>query len=453
MAVGARPSGIGELAAQALPGMPLVAGATLPLAFIALGLAAFAAGSLWIALEPALVLQPHLHPRVAALAHLWLPGFLLSASIGSLYQLMPVALGAPLHARAAALWLHFALHLLGLPPLVLAFARGHFEWVALGGGLLAAGAVILLVAVLGTFRAASRRDAAAWSFPLAAGWLALTVLVGLLLALNRRWPFLSLSSVDLLRAHAHLGVAGFFLTLLQGTAFQLVPMFTVGEVRRPRLVWAGLLGTQAGLAVLAPGLAWHQAAPMLAGAGLLAAGLAGSGIALVATLRTRRKPALDIGLKAFMTGAAAFVPAAAVGGWLALAPPDHPAMLRTISAYGLLLIPGALSLTVLGMLCKVIPFLVWMRAYGPRVGRYPVPAATALTSRRLERAWFATHLAGLVLITAGCALDSALAARLGGLVLAVATGLFLANALGVFAHLRRPRLPAGTGQPLATRSP
>src|SRR5690606_28607932 len=113
-----------------------------------------------------------------ALAHLWLPGFLLSASIGSLYQLMPVALGAPLQTRTAVLWLHFALHALGLPLLVLALARGRFEWAGLGGALLAAGTGILLAAVLETFRAARRRDAAAWSFPLAAGWLALTVLAG-----------------------------------------------------------------------------------------------------------------------------------------------------------------------------------------------------------------------------------------------------------------------------------
>src|SRR5690606_19406981 len=53
--------------------VPLVAGARLPLAFIGSGLVGLAAAAAWMALEPSLVGLPHLHPRVVALVHLWLP--------------------------------------------------------------------------------------------------------------------------------------------------------------------------------------------------------------------------------------------------------------------------------------------------------------------------------------------------------------------------------------------
>jgi hypothetical protein len=426
--------------------VPLVAGARLPLAFIVFGLAGLAASAGWMALEPSLVGLPHLHPRVVALVHLWLPCFLLSVCVGALYQLMPVVLGAPLSTRVSVLWIHFVMHAFGAVMIVVAFAHGRFEWVGAGGILVAVGVMILCIAVLRTFLASKRRDAPAWCFPLATGWLAATVLFGIVLATNRRWPWLPLSAADLLRAHAHLGLAGFFLTLLQGTTFQLIPMFTMGSLRRPRFVWAGLSATQAGLLTLTPGLAWDLPILIRGGALILAGGVVCSAIALRATLNSRRRRILEPGLRAFVLGAGILGLVAIVGVALAFMPVGHAMARQGIALYGIMMIPGALSLAVLGMLCKIIPFLVWMRAYGPKVGKQPVPLATALASRALEQSWLITHLAGLGLLFTASALASDKIALSGGIALLVATGLFLANVWRVLAHLR-PRAIAPLPSP------
>lgn len=407
----------------------MVGGGLLPLAFIMLGLIALAVSGGWLIRQPDLLGLPYFHPHVVALVHLWLPGFLLSVCIGALYQLMPVVLGAPLRLRVSFLWFHFGLHTVGVILLVVAFATGRFAWAGVGGTLISLGIVILLVAVLRTFVRADRRDAPAWCFPLATGWLAATVLAGVTLAANRHSPWLPLSMMDLLRAHAHLGLAGFFLTLLQGTTFQLIPMFTMGELRRPRLVWAGILATQAGVLTLIPGLAWDQAVAIRAGTVIVAAGIACSGIALQVTLHSRRRKKVEPGIKAFVTGAILLGLATLIGASLAFAPEGSAEVLRVVTTYGVVLIPGALSLMVLGMLCKIVPFLVWMRAYGPKVGKQPVPIATALASRSLEYAWLALHLIGLGLLVAGLSIA-------GGVTLAIATAFFLANMLRVLVHLR-----------------
>lgn len=422
--------------------VPLVAGARLPLAFIVFGLAGLAAAAVWMALEPSLAGLPHLHPRVVALVHLWLPGFLLSVSIGAVYQLMPVVLGAPLGMRVSTLWIHFVLHALGSILLVVSFARARFEWVGAGGILVATGVGILFTSVLRTFRAAKRRDAPAWCFPLATGWLAATVLFGITLALNRRWPWLPLSAANLLRAHAHLGLAGFFLTLLQGTTFQLVPMFTMGSLSRPRLVWTGLLATQAGLLTLTPGLAWELPVLTRIGALILLGGMMCSAVALRCTLKTRKRKTLEPGLTAFVFGALLLGLAAAVGTGLAFMPGGHALARKTIAVYGILIIPGALSLLVLGMVCKIIPFLVWMRAYGPKVGKQPVPLATALASRPLEQGWLIAHVIGLGLLFAAATFSADGLALAGGVTLVIATGLFLTNAARVLAHLRTRSAPS-----------
>lgn len=424
-------AGLKPLPGPARPtALPLVGGGVLPLAFILLGVGAFAGSAAWLLTRPELLTLPYLHPHIVAFVHLWLPGFLLSVCIGAIYQLMPVVLGEPMKISVSLLWIHFSVHTTGTLLLVAAFATGQFAWAGAGGTLIVIGAGILLAAVPPTFLRAPRRDAPAWCFPIATGWLVATVVVGVALAINRRASWLPLSAVDLLRAHAHLGLAGFFLTLLQGTTFQLVPMFTMGELRRPRFVWTGLLATQVGLLALTPGLAWNLPVFTVVGCAILLTGLGASAVALRATLASRRRRKLDPGIRAFLVGACILGIAALVGAALALSPPHLFGGPRPIAAYGLLIIRGALSLMILGMLCKIVPFLVWMRAYGPKVGKQSVPIATALSARPLEHAWLIAHLVGLGLLVAGKTTS-------GAVVLAGATTLFLANLLRVLAHLRR----------------
>ena len=421
----------------------------LPLAFIGVGLVSLVLAVVTIASDPQLLLLPLPHPHVAALAHLWLPGFLLSVCLGALYQLMPVVLGAPLRLPVAAVWAHCGVHLGGVALLVTGFVRGRFALVAIGGGGIALGAVVLVVGAWRTFRASTRRDAIAWSFPAAVSWLAATLLFGIVLALNRRAPFLPLSVVDLLRAHAHVGLAGFFLTLLQGATFQLVPMFTMADLRRPKLVRAGLMCSQVGLLVLTPGLACGRAVVAGAGALLIAAGVGCSGVALAATLRSRRRRVLEPGIVAFAVGAALLAVVAMGGVALAVLPEGlvrFPA--GAGMAYGLTLIAGALSFMILGMLCKIVPFLVWMKTYGPRAGRQPVPLATTLGSRALERAWLGGHTIALVLLVAGVLAAAPTLVATGAALLAAAMATFLANVIRIVAHLWSPQV----GVPAAARA-
>jgi hypothetical protein len=423
--------------ASAGPGlMPLVAGARLPLAFIVGGLLAFGAGALWLADIGASEPTTHVHPRVVALAHLWLPGFLLSVCLGASYQLMPVVLGVPLRVSDKLLWAHAALHLGGVSSLVVGLAHMRYLWAALGGLALSTGALLFFVVTLRAFRASARRDAAAWSFPLAAAWLLVTVLAGVLMAANRSHPFLGLSIFDVLRAHAHLGLVGYFGALLQGVTFQLVPMFTMGEARRPLHAKAGLFAAQGGLVLLAAGLALGLH-PLAFGASLVVlAGLASTAFAFLATLATRRRRKLEPGLLAFVIGMAFLGLAAALGAGLVGFDIGPEKLFPAATAYGLLIIVGGLSLVVLGMLAKILPFLVWMKAYGPRVGREAVPVATTLSSKPLEHAWLAAHLAGVLGLALGAATSTAWPALAGGVLLLLAALLALGNAARVLNHLR-----------------
>lgn len=431
------------------PGMPLMAGARLPLAFIVGGLVGLIAGAGWLALNPSALLLPHMHPHVVALAHVWLPGFLLSACMGAMYQLTPVVLGTPLRG-AGAVWIHFALHVSGVAVLVTGLAAGRFELAAIGGGLVSTGILLLAQSIVRTFAASGRRDVASRCFPLAATWLAITVLAGVSLALLRRWPVLPFSPLGVLRAHAHLGLVGFFLTLLQGTTFQLVPMFTMADARKLREAGAGLAATQIGLIALAFGLGGEWRILTVAGALIISAGIVLSGIAFAATLATRRRRQLEPGIRAFVAGTT-LLAMGTIAGLALLVLPTGTLSVTGATSYGVLIIGGGLSLTIMGMLAKIIPFLVWMRTYGPRIGRGPVPSATTLPTRSLERTWLALHLSALPLLAAAPLLGSKLLAAIGAWLLAVGAVAFLANAVRVLSHIWQPQTAAAV-PPLPARA-
>jgi hypothetical protein len=416
--------------------LPLTGGGWLPLLFIIGGLVAFGLAAAWLAGVTRAGMPPLLHPGLVAAAHLWLPGFLLSVCLGATYQLMPVVMGEPIRLHVSWLWSHAAGHLAGVAALVGGLAVSNYALAGAGGLAVAAGTGVLVLATLRTFRHSRRRDAAAWSFVFAAGWLLCTVLMGVVLAFNRRHGFLPLSTVDLMRAHAHLGLLGYFTSLLQGVTFQLVPMFTMGEARRPRLALTGLIATQAALPILAAGLAWGIRGLTVSGALAATAGLACTASALMATLATRRRRKLEPGIRAFLAGMVLLGVGGVSGLALALGAVGAERLWAAAAGYGLVVVVGGLSLTVLGILAKILPFLVWMKAYGPRVGRAPVPVATALSSRRMEDVWFAVHLIGLAAMLAGALLENRTWTLAGSGLLAAGALVWLGNAARILGHLR-----------------
>lgn len=128
---------------------------------------------------------------------------------------------------------------------------GHF------GFAVALGVVFFSVNPWRTVQRSGRRGTVAASLALAAGWPSTTVLAGLLMAANRFWYFIPIDPAALVRAHAHLGRVGFFVALLQGVGFPLVPMFTLGEVRDWRLANIGPGRSQFGLLGRVPALVWQ----------------------------------------------------------------------------------------------------------------------------------------------------------------------------------------------------
>lgn len=419
------------------PGSAIAAGATLPLSFIGVGLVGVMGGAGWLAVAPATLALPHLHPHVIALAHVWLLGALLTICFGAVYQLLPVLANTAFKGRAVA-WGHLALHVTGVLAMVHAFAAGQMGLVALGGTVVTAGVGCFAFSVWRTLHAAHRLDPILLAFGWATVWLVTTVIAGVLLATNLRFGWGAFDVIALLRAHAHLGVVGFFITLLQGAMFRLVPMFTLAVVDDLRGIGRAIGLSQAGLLVLAPALAWSIREAQFAGAALLLVSFALSARELRRIYGTRKKRRIEPGLQGFFLGLGLLFASALFGVALVGGAGDA----KTALAYGVLAVLGGLLASVEGMLCKIVPFLVWMRVYGPRVGRQPTPQAASLGRAQLEKLWVALHAAGSVVLTLGAAFAHPTVLAIGASVFGVGQGVLLVSLGTVARHLWRPDVGA-----------
>ncbi|HEX6211205.1 MAG TPA: hypothetical protein VF136_10540, partial [Methylomirabilota bacterium] len=182
---------------------------------------------------------------------------------------------------------------------------------------------------------------------------------------------------------------------------------------------------------------------LAAGALAVAAAVLAHGAWVYAMVRGSRRPTLDWGLRFVLTGALALVPATGLGLALAL---DLLAGPRVALAYAALALGAWASLTIAGMMLKIVPFLVWYRVYGPRAGREPVPSLPDLGWPAGERLAWGLLTLGFATLAGALALGEVEWIRGAGLLVA-AGALAFAAALGRVVHHLMPCARRGVVAP------
>jgi hypothetical protein len=418
----------------------------LPLRFILTGMVALLAGSLWLVLRPDMLATYHYNQYVIAATHLFVLGWIASVIMGAMYQLVPVALETRLHSERLARW-HYVLHVTGFVGIVAMFRIWDMKQVGHFGSLLAIGVGLFVYNLARTLARLPRWNVVAAGIAASLGWLSLTILAGLYLAAAKCWSFSPFSPLAQMHAHAHLGGLGFFVMMIVAVSYKLVPMFALSEVQnRRRAGWsivllnAGLAGVFATILLSSP---W-KIMPAL----VVLGGLVTYGREVVAILRARKRRTLDWGLKYFLTAVALLVPVSGMG--IVLAWPGLPATAFTTqleNVYGFLALIGVVTFAILGMLYKIVPFLVWYASYSKAIGRNKVPSLADLYSPALQAAGYWLFVAGLGAASLATALGHEASVRAGCAVLLASVVVFLVNMGKVLAHLIRPRI-----QPLILQS-
>ena len=435
----------------------------LPLAFMLMGLAALSTGIGWLIASPPLLAIYHYHQSVIAATHLFVLGWICSIVMGAMYQLVPVALETKLYSERLAR-VQFVCHAVGFAGMVLMFKAWNMKQVGHFGSLMALGVVLFVYNIARTLLKAPKWTVTASAITAALAWLSLTVTMGLFIvagkcfsasmdadpasgalsagqhAMNVIGAFiLKFDAISAMHAHAHLGGIGFFTMLIVGVSYKLIPMFTLSEIQNRQraalsvaLLNLGLAGSFVTILLRSP--------RKLAFAAVVVIALALYGIELAAILRARKRRSVDWGIRMFMTAVAGLAPLcilALVLSWPGLPLNAFTGQLENL--YGFLGLVGVISFALIGMLYKIIPFLVWFGIYSKKVGLAKVPALADLYSERLQIAGYFTFVPGIVAVSAGILAANGMAIQIGGFLLAASIATLLLNVLRMLAHFIRPK--------------
>jgi len=436
----------------------------LPLAFILTGLAALFIGVAWLIARPMILATYHYNQFVIAATHLFVLGWICSVVMGAMYQLVPVALETKLHSERLAK-IHLAFHVVGFIGMVWMFHEWNMKQVGHFGCVLATGVGLFVYNIARTLRRVPRWNITATAVTAALFWLSLTVAAGLFIAiakcsyesteglaaaagvrtlvsgLRSAAGFMSrFDALSAMHAHAHLGGVGLFTMLIVGVSYKLIPMFTLSEIQSKRraalsvaLLNLGLAGSFVTILLRSP---WKLAFALVA-----VAALAIYAVELAAILRARKRRALDWGIKSFLTAIALFFPLsvlAVVLSWPGL--PLNPLTGQLENLYGFLGLIGVVTFAIIGMLYKIIPFLVWFGTYSKQIGRAQVPALADLYSEKLQIAGYVAFLSGLATTGVAIVLANQLFVRAGCIVLAASFLTLALNAAMMLKHFLRPQL-------------
>ena len=426
------------------------------------GLMALTTGAVWMVIRPSKLAAYHYNRFVIALTHMFVLGWICSIVMGAMYQLVPVALETKLYSEKLARW-QFAFHFIGFIGMVWMFRAWNMEQVGHFGTLLTVGVGLFVFNIACTLRRVPKWNVTATAVTAALCWISLTVVAGLSIATGKcvaesfdgsetnvgvvigaLRPLAGLVSrfdaISAMHAHAHLGGIGFFTMLIVGVSYKLIPMFTLSEVQSQRraglsvaLLNIGLAGSFVTILLRSP---WKLAFALVTISALVIYSWE-----LCAILRARKRRMLDWGVRYFLTAVALLIPLslmAVVLSWPGLQ--ANPFLGQLENLYGFVGLMGVVTLAIIGMLYKIIPFLVWFGVYSKHIGRARVPALADMYSPRLQMIGYWSFLVALVVISAGILLESEMGVRIGALCFTTCIALLLVNVGNILAHAASPRI-------------
>lgn len=379
-----------------------------------------------LAFNPQLLLGSYAAPEVLALVHSLTLGFATMTLVGAMHQMIPVLLVTKLHAPRLGT-LTYGLLLLGAGSVIAGFALGYqVTFLALGGSLILLGLLIFDYNLWRTVRAAQTRDAVGHAMLAAAGYLSLTVTLGLLIALSRLSPGLVAALGYITPLHLCLGLFGAFFLAIAGAGHKLLGMFVLTHGISQRRLRTTIWLVHAALLVLViHSFSGLNLWPVAAGLLILAAVFFALDMRRILAKRMRRQ--LELPIRHFLL-APAFLAVAAVLAVLGY----YPAAIFS-------LLGGFITLAIVGMLIKILSFLTWQYRYGARIGKEKIPMMRDMTLSRVGWLFYGFAL-GALLIVSSLLWPVSLLAASGSLLMALAAwGLLLQMLWIIFApHQPQP---------------
>lgn len=400
--------------------------------FFVLSAVSWLVAVLFIAFHPDTVLSTiYFNSTLLTVTHILVLGFVSSVMFGALFQMLPVIFIKKIYSEKLAQWTFYLL-LTGTLGLVASFYFGiQGAGLTISGVVLNTAVVLFVINVWKTIGRSAENITAKLYIRTSAVFLAVTALIGLLLALNFFWPYLPFSHIELLKVHAHFGVFGWFLFLIIGVSSVLVPMFLlVHKLRILPLNWGYVL-LLGGLIIGVFAKIWSSDGLLMV-AYLSMAGGIGLYLYFIYTVwKVRPRKNLDFELKKTMASFPALALVLICGLLFVF---GLKTSINLSRFYIIVMLIGFISTLILGKFYKTLPFIIWLKVYKPHVGKMKTLLPKQLYNHTILKYQYYTHIIGFVLFFAGIVFRFLPLFYVGIALLIVGATLFTVNVFKVVSH-------------------
>lgn len=394
------------------------------------------AGAFWILcfllfISTDALTQHYFNPHLLAIVHTAALGWGTMIIFGAAHQLLPVVCERDLFSPGIASLCWYTLTG-GTLLLVFSFRTFTTGWLMISGGsLVVFSALAYFINALFTSRICRHYSVVRLFIVTSAAWLMFTVTVGLLMAVNLSYPFFAKNHLDILKLHAHAGLAGWFLQLITGVSSKLVPMFLLGKSAKEKLLLYACGLQNAGLLLFLTESYFGNITParILIYAALVAAGVVCWLLYLYDTFRNRVRKKTDIQMKQTFVALLCLAVAIAMIPVVISARGYHWTVL-----YGTFVFMGWITGIILGKTFKTLPFIVWNGHYKSLSGKVKVPLPKHLYSEPLVKWQFRIFITALLFLAAAILMNNVVVFRIASVLWLILSTLYLVNVMKVLLH-------------------
>ena len=365
--------------------------------FLTAPLFALAAAGLMLAAGPAILTDRWL-PETMALTHLITLGFVSMVMIGAVQQLLPVLVGSPVKKPLLFSWLLHLLLTFGVLLLASGFISGG-QGLMHGGftGLALCFGLFVAVTLYCLFTAESK-SASVTAMRLSVISLAVAVMVGICTGSGHVAEYDALAGIAWTDIHLSWALLGWVGLMFIGVGYQVVPMFQLTPAYPKALMkWLGggifsLLLLYVVSQMLLPEVSEIVLLLLLLCFVLFA-------VVTLKLQKQRRRRVPDVTLDYWKLGMVSVFVAVAL--WLIRLPlVDHGIAASLELAIGIVVLIGVITSLVIGMIYKIIPFLLWFHLQS-RLDEYVrLPSMKEMLPDAPARRQLHVHVSALLLLLA-----------------------------------------------------
>lgn len=406
-------------------------GAVLP--FYATGAVMFLVLCVLMLFSPETFTKHYFTPHLLTMVHIAALGWGTMVIFGAAHQLLPVICEQDLYSEKLAAFVWYTLTL-GMILLVTNFWKLTVGWLMIFGGSLVVFSVILyLFNVVQTTRICTKYSIQKLYVLSSAIWLLFTVVMGLLLAINLKFSFFDVSHLEILKLHAHVGFAGWFLQLITGVSSKLVPMFLLGKSKKDFMLKYAFIFQNAGLVLfLADGYFLGVTARVLIYALIVLVGIVCWLLFLFDNYKNRLRKRVELLMKHSFLSFLALIIAVLLIPAVYFAEGYRWAML-----YGTLIFMGWITSIILGKTFKTLPFIIWNDHYKNLSGKVKVPLPKDLYSEKLTVWQFRIFIAAFLVFALGIIVQNVLVIRAGATLWVAVAVLYNVNVFKLILHKKK----------------